>query len=92
MRLANLCGEDIIYCRQSDEYYVWDRTRWVRDLNTVAMLRLAKAVTRISAPSSSRMLLWIFDAMNSRTSGGGFMPSWAAFLRRMAIRVSRSGG
>jgi P4 family phage/plasmid primase-like protien len=45
MRLANLCGQDIIYCRQSDEYYVWDGTRWVRDLNNVHMLRLAKAVT-----------------------------------------------
>jgi putative DNA primase/helicase len=45
MRLAKLCGEDIIYCRQSDEYYVWDGTRWMRDLNNVDMLRLAKAVT-----------------------------------------------
>jgi len=45
MRLANLCGQDIIYCRQSDEYYVWDDSRWVRDLNSVHMLRLAKAVT-----------------------------------------------
>ena len=34
LRLANLCGQDIIYCRQSDEYYVWDGTRWVRDLNS----------------------------------------------------------
>ena len=45
MRLAKLCGEDIIYCRQSDEYYVWDGTRWMRDLNNVDMLRLAKTVT-----------------------------------------------
>ncbi len=30
-------------------------------------------------------------AMNSSTSGGGFMPSCAAFLRRIAMRVSRSG-
>jgi P4 family phage/plasmid primase-like protien len=45
MRLANLCGQDIIYCRQSDEYYVWNGTRWMRDLNSVHMLRLAKGVT-----------------------------------------------
>ena len=37
------------------------------------------------------MLLWIRLAMNSSTSGGGLMPSCAAFLRRIAIRVSRSG-
>ena len=29
--------------------------------------------------------------MNSSTSGGGLMPSCAAFLRRIAMRVSRSG-
>lgn len=45
MRLATVCGEDIVYCRQSDEYYVWDGTRWMRDLNGVHMLRMAKAVT-----------------------------------------------
>ena len=45
MRLAKFCGEDILYCRQSDEYYVWDGTRWMRDLNNVHMLRMAKAVT-----------------------------------------------
>jgi P4 family phage/plasmid primase-like protien len=45
MRLANLCGDDIIYCRQSDEYYIWNGTLWVRDLNNVEMLRLAKSVT-----------------------------------------------
>jgi P4 family phage/plasmid primase-like protien len=45
MRLAKLCGEDILYCRQSDEYYVWDGRRWMRDLNSVHMLRMAKAVT-----------------------------------------------
>jgi P4 family phage/plasmid primase-like protien len=45
MRLAKLCGEDIVYCRQSDEYFVWDGTRWVRDLNNVQMLKMAKAVT-----------------------------------------------
>ena len=60
-------------------------------MSTACRLRLANAVTRIRAPSSSRMLLWIFEAMNSSTSGGGFMPSCAAFLRRIAMRVSRSG-
>ena len=60
-------------------------------MSTVCWFRLANAVTRISAPSSSRMLLWIREAMNSSTSGGGFMPSCAAFLRRIAMRVSRSG-
>ncbi len=45
LRLARFSGEDIIYCLQSDEYYVWDGTRWKRDLNTVQMLRRAKAVT-----------------------------------------------
>ena len=55
-------------------------------------LRLANAVTRISAPSSSRMLVWILLAMNSSTSGGAVIRSIAAFLRRIAMRVSRSGG
>lgn len=45
IRLAKLCGEDIVYCRQSDEYFVWDSTRWVRDLNNVHMLKMAKTVT-----------------------------------------------
>ena len=45
MRLAKQCGDDIVYCRQSDEYFVWDGTRWLRDLNNVRMLKMAKAVT-----------------------------------------------
>jgi len=45
MRLAKLYGQDIIYCRQSDEYFVWDGSRWLRDLNNVQMLRMAKGVT-----------------------------------------------
>ena len=49
-------------------------------------------MTRISAPSSSRMLVAILLAMNSSTSGGACSFSCAAFLRRIAIRVSRSGG
>ena len=38
------------------------------------------------------MLVWILEAMNSSTSGGAVSRSIAAFLRRIAIRVSRSGG
>ena len=38
------------------------------------------------------MLVWIFEAMNSSTSGGAVSRSIAAFLRRIAMRVSRSGG
>ena len=38
--------------------------------STAARLRLANAVTRISAPSSSRIELEIREAMNSSTSGG----------------------
>ena len=60
--------------------------------STGCRLRLAKAVTRISAPSSSRMLREIRDAMNSSTSGGALSCSCTAFLRRIAIRVSSSGG
>lgn len=45
MRLSKLCGENIIYCRQSDEYYVWNGTRWMRDLNNVQLLKMAKFVT-----------------------------------------------
>jgi putative DNA primase/helicase len=45
LRLAQMCGNDIIYCRQADQYYVWDGMRWIRDLNNVVMLRMAKAVT-----------------------------------------------
>ena len=49
-------------------------------------------MTLISAPSSSRMLRSIRLAMNSSTSSGAASRSWAAFLRRIAIRVSSSGG
>src|SRR5690606_14313708 len=56
--------------------------------STGCRFKEANAVTRISAPSSSRMLRSIRDAMNSSTSAGAFNRSCAAFLRRMAIRVS----
>ena len=55
-------------------------------------LREAKAVTRIKAPSSSRIFELILLAMYSNTSSGAFNLSCAAFLRRIAIRVSSSGG
>ena len=61
-------------------------------MSTGWRFRLAKAVTRIRAPSSSRMLVEIREAMNSSTSSGTDSRSWMAFLRRIAIRVSRSGG
>ena len=38
------------------------------------------------------MLVEIRLAMYSSTSGGALRPSWTAFLRRIAIRVSSSGG
>ncbi len=57
----------------------------------MARLRLANAVTRISAPSSSRIDLVMRVAMNSNTSGGASSRSWAAFFCRIAIRVSGVG-
>ena len=49
-------------------------------------------MTRLRAPSSSRTLLTTLRAMNSMTSDG-IRPIWSsAFERRMAMRVSRSGG
>ena len=48
---------------------------------------------RVIAPSSSRTLSTMFSAMNPKTSSG--MPciaSDSAFLRRIARRVSNSGG
>ena len=59
--------------------------------STCCLLRLAKAVTRISAPSSSRMLVCTLLAMNSSTASGTCSRSPQAFLRRIAMRVSRSG-
>ena len=68
------------------------RTISARPISTLCRLRLAKAVTRISAPSSSRILVEILLAIYSRTSSGALRRSCAAFLRRIAIRVSSSGG
>ena len=46
---------------------------------------------RLSAPSSSRMLLTTLRAMNSMTSEPMGTPPSSALARRMAMRVSRSG-
>ena len=46
---------------------------------------------RLSAPSSSRMLLTIFRAMNSIASDPIAAACSSALARRMAMRVSRSG-
>ena len=52
-----------------------------------------KATTRVSAPSSSRMFVEIRLAMKVSTCGSGtWIPSVFTFLRRIAMRVSRSGG
>ena len=52
----------------------------------------AKAWTRMSAPSSSRMLLSTRDAIRSTTSCGTLKRSRSALDWRIAMRVSRSGG
>ena len=54
-------------------------------------LMLAYATIRLSAPSSSRMLLTTFRAMNSSTSEPIGTPWSSALARRIAMRVSRSG-
>ena len=51
------------------------------------------ATTRVSAPSSSRMFVEMRPAMKVSTCGSGmWIPSILTFLRRIAMRVSRSGG
>ncbi len=60
--------------------------------STCDLFRLANAATRISAPSSSRMLRSMWVAMYSSTSPGTGSRSVAAFFDRIAILVSRSGG
>ena len=54
--------------------------------------RSEKARTRVRAPSSSRMLDCTWRAMVSRISSGTWRPARSALERRMAMRVSRSGG
>ena len=67
------------------------RTVWASDMSSVERLRLANAETRMSAPSSSRMFDETTVAMYSSTSSGMCSRSLCAFLRRIAMRVSRSG-
>ena len=56
-------------------------------------MRDEKATTRVSAPSSSRMFVETRLAMNVSTSGSvTAMLSVVTFFRRIAMRVSRSGG
>jgi hypothetical protein len=50
------------------------------DVLSGACVRLAQASTRVSAPSSSRMLSVIDVAMNSITSSGTVIVSFSAFL------------
>ena len=52
----------------------------------------AHAPMRTSAPSSSRMFEEMREATYSKTSGVTSRPSASAFLCRIAMRVSRSGG
>ncbi len=68
------------------------RTISASALSIVVLFSDANAVTRISAPSSSRMLRSMLLAMSSSTSPGTSSRSICAFLRRMAMRVSSSGG
>ena len=67
------------------------RTTWTRSMSMGERLRFAKAVTRIRVPSSSRMFEEIRVAMYSITSSGISIRSIAAFLRKIATRVSNSG-
>ena len=68
------------------------KTISARPRSTPWRFKDAKAVTRIRAPSSSRIFEEILLAIYSKTSSGAFNLSCAAFLRRIAIRVSNSGG
>ena len=68
------------------------RTISASDKSTPCLFKDAKAVTRINAPSSSRIFVEILLAIYSSTSSGAFNLSCAAFLRRIAILVSSSGG
>ena len=63
-----------------------------RALVTGWLLSDAMAVTRFSAPSSSRMFSVNRSAIRLNTSLGILEPFMVAIMRRMAIRVSRSGG
>jgi hypothetical protein len=68
------------------------KTISANERSTLWRFKEAKAVTRINAPSSSRIFVEILLAIYSRTSSGAFNLSCAAFFRRIAIRVYNSGG
>ncbi len=51
----------------------------------------ANAFSRINEPSSARMFVFTAEATKRMTSSGTKKPSVSAFLRRIAMRVSRSG-
>ncbi len=57
-----------------------------------APVNWAVAITRLSAPSSSRTLARMRLATKKATSWGSSMPACCALLMRMATRVSSSGG
>ena len=56
------------------------------------LLREATAVTRVKAPSSSRIFSVKRSAIRSKTSLGTLDPFIEAIIRKIAIRVSKSGG
>ena len=64
---AVISGPDVVGMRSLS-------TISARARSTGWRLRLANAVTRISAPSSSRMFVAILQAMYSRTSSGAPQP------------------
>src|SRR5881396_3475864 len=55
-------------------------------------VRAQNAIIRVSEPSSSRMFDLMRPAMRNATSSSRRTRSSAAFLRRIATRVSKSGG
>ena len=55
-------------------------------------LKSEYASTRVRAPSNSRMLTWIWRAIDSKIPSGTSRPARSALERKIAIRVSNSGG
>src|SRR5487761_147680 len=81
-----------IETRCSSKSTTFFNTCWVVERESGSPVREQYAMTRVIAPSRSRTLDLMFDATNSETSGGTDTPSASAFLARIAILVSRSGG